>query len=219
MGARAAIITGTATLAAEASDRLAGRLLSWLLGSRSSDGDSMPDQAALIEPHISGLRRFACALLRGDRHSADDLVQDCLERALSRWHQRRIEGDVRGWLYTILYNRFLNDQHRRRRRGGHDTLLEVAESELPGVEGGQDSALAHRDLLRAFASLPEEQRSVLVLIAVEDLSYEEAARVLGVPIGTVMSRLSRGRERLRHLMNGEGNSGQRRLSAALTRVG
>jgi RNA polymerase sigma-70 factor, ECF subfamily len=98
-------------------------------------------------------------------------------------------------------------------------LLEVAESELPGVEGGQVSALAHRDLLRAFAALPEEQRSVLVLIAVEDLSYEEAARVLGVPMGTVMSRLSRGRERLRHLMNGEVNSSQRRRSPALTRVG
>jgi RNA polymerase sigma-70 factor (ECF subfamily) len=178
----------------------------------------MPDQAALIEPHIPGLRRFACALLRGDRHGADDLVQDCLERAVSRWHLRRAEGDVRGWLYTILYNRFLSDQHRRRRRGVHDAL-EVAEAELPGVEGGQFSALAHRDLLRAFATLPEEQRSVLVLIAVEDLSYEEAARVLGVPIGTVMSRLSRARERLRHLMNGEVNSGQRRRNAALTRVG
>jgi RNA polymerase sigma-70 factor, ECF subfamily len=213
------MMTATPTLTVEASNRPTGWLLSWLLGSRSSDGDSMPDQAALIEPHIPGLRRFACALLRGDRHSADDLVQDCLERALSRWYLRRPEGDVRGWLYTILYNRFLSDQHRRRRRGVHSALLEVAETELPGVEGGQDSALAHRDLLRAFAALPEEQRSVLVLIAVEDLSYEDAARVLGVPVGTVMSRLSRGRERLRHLMNGEVNSSQRRRSAALTRVG
>jgi RNA polymerase sigma-70 factor (ECF subfamily) len=212
-------MTAAPTLAAEASDRPAGRLLSWLLGSRSTDGDAMPKQAALIEPHIPGLRRFACALLRGDRHRADDLVQDCLERALSRWHQRRTDGDVRGWLYTILYNRFLSDQHRRRRRGVHDALLEVAEAQLPGVAGGQDSALAHRDLLRAFAALSEEQRSVLVLIAVEDLSYEETARVLGVPVGTVMSRLSRGRERLRHLMNGEVNGGQPSRSAALTRVG
>jgi RNA polymerase sigma-70 factor (ECF subfamily) len=213
------MIAATPTLAAGASDRPAGRLLSWLLGSRSSYGDAMPDQAALIEPHIPGLRRFACALLHGDRHGADDLVQDCLERALSRWHLRRAEGDVRGWLYTILYNRFLSDQHRRRRRGVHDALLEVAEAQLPGVAGNQESALAHRDLLRAFAALSEEQRSVLVLIAVEDLSYEAAARVLGVPIGTVMSRLSRGRERLRHLMNGEVNGGQHRRSAALTRVG
>jgi len=213
------MIAATPTLAAGVSDRPAGRLLLWLLGSRSTNGDAMPDQAALIEPHIPGLRRFACALLRGDRHGADDLVQDCLERALSRWHLWRAEGDVRGWLYTILYNRFLSDQHRRRRRGVHDALLEVAEAQLPDVAGGQDSALAHRDLLRAFVALSEEQRSVLVLIAVEDFSYEEAARVLGVPVGTVMSRLSRGRERLRHLINGEVNGGQRRRNAALTRVG
>jgi len=212
------LATPTRMLAAEASYRPSGRPLSWLLGSRSSYGDAMPDQAALIEAHIPGLRRFACALLRGDRQSADDLVQDCLERALSRWHLRRAEGDVKGWLYTILYNRFLSDQHRRRRRGVHDALLEVAEAELPGVDGGQDAALAHRDLLRAFAALPEEQRSVLVLIAVEDLAYEEAARVLGVPIGTVMSRLSRGRERLRHFMNGGVNSDRQRRGAALTRV-
>lgn len=207
----------TQTLAANQSGRRAGRLLS-LLGSRLSYGEAMPDQAALIEPHIPGLRRFALALLRGDRHAADDLVQDCLERALSRWHQRRSEGDLRAWLYTILYNRFLSDQHRRRRRGVHDALLEVAEAELPGVEGGQQWALEQRDLLRAFAAMPEEQRSVLVLVAVEDLSYVETARVLGVPIGTVMSRLSRGRERLRQLMSGEVKTDQRGRRAALTRV-
>ena len=122
------------------------------------DGDAMQDQASLIEPHIPGLRRFACALLRGDRQGADDLVQDCLERAVSRWHLRRKEGDVRGWLYTILYNLFLSEKQRQRRRGVPDALLEVAEAELPGVEGGQDWALEHRDLLRAFAALPEEQR-------------------------------------------------------------
>src|SRR6516165_8366908 len=112
------------------------------------DGAAMRDQASLIEAHIPGLRRFACALLRGDRQSADDLVQDCLERAVSRWHLRRAEGDLRGWLYTILYNRFLSDKHRQGRRGVHDALLEVAEAELPGVDGGQDWALEHRDLLR-----------------------------------------------------------------------
>ena len=87
-----------------------------------------------------------------------------------------------------------------------------------GIEGGQEWALEHRDLLRAFAALPEEQRSVLVLVAVEDLSYEETARVLSVPIGTVMSRLSRGRDRLRHLMSGEVKSDRRGRKAALTRV-
>jgi RNA polymerase sigma-70 factor (ECF subfamily) len=174
----------------------------------------MLDQASLIEAHIPGLRRFACALLRGDRQGADDLVQDCLERAVSRWHLRRVEGDVRGWLYTILYNRFLSEKHRQGRRGVTDAQLEVAEAELPGVDGGQDWALGHRDLLRAFAALPEEQRSVLLLIGIEDLSYGEAASVLGVPIGTVMSRLSRGRERLRHYIN----SGVDGRNAGLRRV-
>ncbi len=161
----------------------------------------MSDQAALIEAQIPGLRRFARALLRGDRESADDLVQDSLERALSGWHLRQAQGGLRGWLYTILYNRFLTDQQRRRRQGVHNPLTEIIEAELPRVEGEQDKALEHRDLSRAVAALPEEQRSVLLLIAVEGLSYDEAARVLGVPIGTVMSRLSRARERLRQDLN------------------
>ena len=173
----------------------------WLPGSHLSYGEAMLDRAALIEAQIPGLRRFATSLLRGDRERADDLVQDTLERALSRWHLRRAGGNLRGWLYAILYNRFLSDQQRLRRRGPHGALSEDAE--IPGVAGGQDSALEHRDLLRAFSTLPEEQRSVLLLIAVEDLSYEEAAQVLGVPIGTVMSRLSRARERLRRRMDGK----------------
>jgi RNA polymerase sigma-70 factor, ECF subfamily len=96
--------------------------------------------------------------------------------------------------------------------------MEVAEAELPEVEGGQVSALEHRDLLRAFAALPEEQRSVLLLIGVEDLTYHEAACVLGVPIGTVMSRLSRGRERLRQHIDGEANGDPQRHNPALRRV-
>lgn len=161
----------------------------------------MAVEAASIEAHIPGLRRFARALLRGDRERADDLVQDCLERALSRWHLRRAGGDLRGWLFTILYHRFLSEQHRQKRRGVHDALTDAIESELPQIKGGQDEALEHRDLLRAFAALPEEQRSVLLLVGVEELTYDQAARVLDVPVGTVMSRLSRGRERLRRFMN------------------
>jgi len=109
---------------------------------------------------------------------------------------------MRGWLYTILYHRFLTDRHRERRRNARQgsTDFEVGR---PEFEGEQEAALVHRDLLRAFAELPEEQRSVLFLVTVEDLSYGEAARILGVPIGTVMSRLSRGRERLRRYLNGD----------------
>jgi RNA polymerase sigma-70 factor (ECF subfamily) len=156
----------------------------------------------LLQPHIPGLRRYAYALLRGDREGADDLVQDSLERALSCWHQRRADGDLRGWIYTILYHRFVTDRRRQRRDHGYRSLTEILASEQPCVEGGQEGALAHRDLLRGFAGLPEEQRAVLLLVAVEDFSYREAAFVLGVPIGTVMSRLSRAREHLRQYMNG-----------------
>ena len=155
-----------------------------------------------VAARLGSLRRLAYLLCR-DWDGADDLVQDCLERAVSRWHLRRAEGDLRGWLYTILYNRFLSEKHRQRRRGVPDALMEVAEAELPGVEGGQDWALEHRDLLRAFAALPEEQRSVVLLIGVEDLSYEQAARVLGVPIGTVMSRLARARNEIKAYLDGE----------------
>jgi len=187
-------------------------------GRRMSLAGTAADATPLLEAHIPGLRCFARALLRGDRERADDLVQDTLERALSSWQLCRIEGDLRGWLYTILYNCFLSDRERRKRRSACDALTEVVEDELPGVEGGQHSALEYRDFLRAFATLPAGQRSVLLLIAVEDLSYEEAARVLDVPIGTVMSRLSRGRERLRRLTGGETDGNFRHRAVALSRA-
>jgi RNA polymerase sigma-70 factor, ECF subfamily len=208
--------TPTGTAARDTTWPPTGRASWWPTRSRLSNGEAMPDRAALIEAQIPGLRRFACALLRGDREAADDLVQDTLERALSHWSLRRNQGNLKGWLYTILYNRFLSDQHRVRRRGPHDALM--GETELPGVDGGQHSVLEHRDLLRAFAALPEEQRAVLLLVGVEDLSYQEAARVLGVPIGTVMSRLSRGRERLRRALDGELGDNGSRCVAALRRV-
>src|SRR5215475_15466976 len=129
-----------------------GRSLSRLPAGRMPYGEAMLDRAALIEAQIPGLRRFAYALLRGDRERADDLVQDTLERALSCWHLRRNDGNVRSWLYTILHNRFLSDQLRARRRGLHDALTEA--TELPGIAGGQEAALEHRDLLRAFSALP-----------------------------------------------------------------
>jgi RNA polymerase sigma-70 factor, ECF subfamily len=155
-----------------------------------------------LELHIPGLRRFARGLVRGDREQADDLVQDCLERALSHWHQRRSDGSLRAWLYTILYNRFVADRHRRlRRQISLNSLTASLEEEAPLVEGGQEGALKCRDLLRGFAMLSEDQRAVLLLVAIDGFSYEDTAHILGVPIGTVMSRLSRGRERLREYMD------------------
>ncbi len=168
-------------------------------GHRTSLADATANLTPLLEAYIPGLRRFARALLRGDRERADDLVQDTLERALSSWRLRRVVGEPRGWLYRILYNCFLSRRERRNRPSAYDALSEIVEEEMPGIEGGQHSALEYRDFLRAFETLPAEEQSVLLLIAVEDLSYEEAAGVLSVPMGTVMSRLSRARGRLRQL--------------------
>jgi RNA polymerase sigma-70 factor (ECF subfamily) len=168
----------------------------------------MSEMAALIEPHIPALRRYAYALIRDDT-TADDLVQDCLERAISRWHLRRSDGDIRSWLFTILHNLFISQRRQAVRRGPH-RVLEDVESET-GIPGAQEHAAIHRDMLRALAMLPEEQQSVLVLVGVEDLSYAQAARVVGVPVGTIMSRLSRARNRLRSLMDGERPATLRRI--------
>jgi len=155
-----------------------------------------------LEAHIPGLRRFARALLRGDRTHADDLVQDTLERAISRWHQRRGNGDLRAWVYTILYNRFLSDRARRlRRQEWSSSLTAIREDDWPVVDGGQEQSLAYSDVMRSFSELPEDQRAVLMLVGVDEFAYEEAARILDIPIGTVMSRLSRARERLRECLD------------------
>ena len=98
----------------------------------------------------------------------------------------------------------------------YDALTET--TGLPGIDGGQESALEHWDLLRAFSALPEEQQTVLLLVGVETLSYEETARVVGAPIGTVMSRLSRGREKLRQYMYGNITGGSPPRNAGLRRV-
>src|SRR4051794_2910891 len=153
------------------------------------------DQALLLEEQIPALRRYAFALVR-DHDAADDLVQDCLERALSRWYLRRAEGDLRAWLFTILRNLYINGYRARKRRGIGTTIDEAQSSIAPD----QEAALQARDVLAAIDQLPEEQKSLLLLIGVEDLSYEQAARILAIPIGTVMSRLSRARQRLRILM-------------------
>lgn len=156
----------------------------------------MADADTLLEPLIPALRRYAYALMR-DHEAADDLVQDTLERALSRWAQRRPDADLRAWLFTIQRNLFINAWRQNRRRGPHASLDDVAP---PCVAAQQEAGLEVRDVLTALDQLPEEQKSLLLLIGVEDFSYDDAARILGVPVGTVMSRLSRGRQKLRSLL-------------------
>jgi RNA polymerase sigma-70 factor (ECF subfamily) len=158
----------------------------------------MSEREQLIVAEIPSLRRYARALT-GDAATADDLVQDCLERALSRRHLWLQRGSMRAWLFTILHNVNANrvrDASRRPRlvplENGHDASV------LPT----QDHAVRLRQFAEALAQLPEEQRAVLLLVGLEEMTYAESAKILGVPIGTVMSRLSRARERLRRLTSG-----------------
>jgi RNA polymerase sigma-70 factor (ECF subfamily) len=146
---------------------------------------------------IPRLRRYARALV-GDRATADDLVQDTLERAWAKLHLYRRGTDLRAWLFTVMHNVHVN---RVRASRATDTLGD----EMPELaqRAPQSDALLVRDLDRAIARLPQEQRAVLLLVTLEEMSYDEVARTLGIPIGTVMSRLSRAREKLRAMMLGQ----------------
>jgi RNA polymerase sigma-70 factor, ECF subfamily len=158
---------------------------------------SMTDIHMGIETEIPRLRRYARALTR-DRVAADDLVQDCLARALSKVHLWQQGTDLRAWLFTILHNQYVNFVRRSARECAAIGLSET-EPMLAGA-GDQVQRLEVRDLERALSHLPEEQRTILLLVAVEGLRYDEVARMLDVPVGTVRSRLSRGREALRRHM-------------------
>ena len=151
-----------------------------------------------IVAEIPRLRRFARAL-SGDAALADDLVQDCLERALSRLHLFRRPDNLRAWLFTILRNIHLNTIRGQKRRDALALQQDAAEIQRTQSPSQLDGARL-RDLERALSRLSDEHREVILLVGLEELSYRETAAVLDVPVGTVMSRLSRGRERLRTLM-------------------
>jgi RNA polymerase sigma factor (sigma-70 family) len=155
------------------------------------------DEACRLAQHIPPLRRYARALA-DNAAAADDLVQDTLERAWAKLHLYRRGTDLRAWLFTVMHNVHVN---RVRATRTSDPL----EDEMPELaqRGTQPDALLMRDLDRAIARLPADQRAVLLLVTLEEMSYEEVARTLGIPIGTVMSRLSRAREKLRAMMLGQ----------------
>lgn len=161
----------------------------------------MPSASAphSIVGHIPDLRRYARSLT-GDAWAADDLVQDTLERACQRWQLWSAGSDLRAWLFTLMHNLFVDGARRavRQQASQHVDVDELG-TELPAPGGVPDQAL---DLQRCLMRLPPEQREVLLLVTLHDLGYEEAAKITGVPIGTVMSRLSRARARLRDLMEG-----------------
>src|SRR5438552_13899646 len=157
----------------------------------------MADTHRDIEAEIPRLRRYARALTR-DVVIADDLVQDCLTRALDKLHLWREGTDLRAWLFTILHNQYVNHIRRAVREGA---MVGLSDSEpLLSRAPQQGKRLELRDLERAIAKLPDEQRSVILLVGLEGMRYEEVAAVLDVPVGTIRSRLSRGREMLRQFM-------------------
>jgi RNA polymerase sigma-70 factor (ECF subfamily) len=154
---------------------------------------------------IPRLRRYARALV-GDRATADDLVQDTLERAWAKLHLYRRGTDLRAWLFTVMHNVHVNRVRASR-------ITDPLEDEMPELaqRASQGDALLVRDLDRAITRLPNEQRAVLLLVTLEEMSYEQVARTLGIPIGTVMSRLSRAREKLRAMMLGQPTTAKLKL--------
>jgi RNA polymerase sigma-70 factor (ECF subfamily) len=156
---------------------------------------------------IPRLRRFALSLTR-EEASADDLVQSCLERALTKRDTRRADGDLRSWLFSILYRQFLDNQRRQQRyRSLLKWFVDTEQTVSPSTE---EVTIAH-SMLSNFNKLADEQRALLTLVAVEGMSYREISDTLKIPIGTVMSRLSRARAALVTLTEGEVVSAAARL--------
>jgi RNA polymerase sigma-70 factor (ECF subfamily) len=157
---------------------------------------AVDDQLRQLLPR---LRRFAHWLTRGIG-GADDLVQSTLERALSRWTSRRDNEALRAWLFAILYRQFLDTRRRSRR---YAAMLERFRSGDEPAQPSVEREVVAQSALQVLQRLPPEQRSLLLWVSVEGLSYQEVANILDVPIGTVMSRLSRAREAYRSLCEGE----------------
>lgn len=162
-----------------------------------------------LEVHIASLRRYARALLRNNRADAEDLVQEALVRAVSRSDSFQTGTNLRAWLFTILHNVHVNQVRSKAARPA-EVDVEDVESKLVSP-ARQEESVELREMMRLVDALPEEQRKVLLLVALEGLKYEEVAELLGVPIGTVMSRLSRAREAIRAKLANEGGVALRRV--------
>ncbi|HTW28287.1 MAG TPA: sigma-70 family RNA polymerase sigma factor [Acetobacteraceae bacterium] len=160
-----------------------------------------------LEDSIPSLRRYAWTLLR-DPAEADDLVQDCLVRALDRLGTVRSEAELRPWLFAILHNLHVSRWRRQRRQ--RQVAVADADADV-AIPASQPAGVEIRDVLRGIAALPEDQRQIVVLVAVEGLAYAEVAAILGIPVGTVMSRLSRARDRLRAFAEGHERPALRRV--------
>ena len=157
---------------------------------------SRPFSDALVA-QLPGLRRYAMALA-GNAALADDLVQDCIERALGQEAQLRELTRMAGWLRRILYHLYIDEIRRGRRRGREQDIADLADHLELSAPAPDNSAV--KEFIHAVNRLSVEHRQILLLVSVEELSYREIAEELDVPLGTVMSRLARARERLRELM-------------------
>jgi RNA polymerase sigma-70 factor, ECF subfamily len=160
----------------------------------------MTEFARLLEAQLPRLRRYAQALTR-DLSRADDLIQDTLVRALAKQHLYQDDTNLRAWLFTIMHNQHVNNI-RRNVQEGNSLDVDTVAAHLVAVTNPTASRQL-RELDEAIGKLAMEQRQVILLIGLEGMSYEEAAAILDVPIGTVRSRLSRGRDALRRLMGME----------------
>ena len=164
-----------------------------------------------IVEQLPGLRRYARALT-GDAWAADDLVQDTLERACRKWLLWRGGSNLRAWLFTLMHNLYLNQ---RRGLVPVQALDESALAGLAAADGAPDELAI--DLDRCLQRLPADQRAVLLLVTLEDMAYADVARVLQIPLGTVMSRLSRARARMRELMAPDAGQASRTAAAPALR--
>ena len=171
-------------------------------------GTGMTDRDLMFEDHMPGLRRYAQVLL-GDPAEVDELVQECFMRAFarSRLPEREPILDPRAYLFGIMHNVFIDHTRALRRRRNHDSLAELHYE--TAIAPTQHSRLEMSDLFWALNELPFDQRQVVVLIGLHGRSYREVAEILQVPVGTIMSRLSRGRSALRQLMSDGHGSGRR----------
>ena len=175
-------------------------------GDDQASGEAYQRFCATVVAEIPRLRRYATAWL-GNAADADDLVQDCVERAIERQDTLRHPERLGSWLLAILHNLHVSGVRSRRRHGRPVGLHSLEDDLLHQVPAGDAGRM--RDFLRAMNRLSEDHRQVLLLVALEGLSYREISDVLDVPVGTVMSRLSRARERLRALLDGEPEQGVR----------
>lgn len=154
-----------------------------------------------IEECVAPLRRYARSLTRNADH-ADDLVQDCLERAIRKQALWRPQGPLKAWLFRMLLNVYRNDLRSRRRRPATVPVDQV--TELPQVAPAQPGRMQLAETAKALDQLPEEQRTALLLVVLEGMSYAEAAEVLSIPQGTLMSRIGRARAALKQLTESRG---------------